>query len=414
MSKDTKYIRKRKRKYGYAYLIEIPYTDETGAPKRFTETIKVIDYGSEQAAFLAAKKIRNDALIDIQSGRLRRSFPTVSNLYQRKWQLMPLSVNTHEKQDAIYAAAIAPYGDKLINDITIEDIQICVNQYAESHSDDAVKRLMTVWRQIYKACLILGYDIPDKTTAVIVPKSKVVTKKKDVRMSYDDFKTVLDGLLTYNGCETYDRRGIWFMLMIMYYTGCRPAEALALTADDITDEYISITKSVGSTTKQKRQIIPPKTEASIRRVPVSPELVPILHALKQWSRHRYLLADIKGDLRDIDEVSNTIHLVARKHGVRFNAYMLRHLMSTELLHRGDSVVARDLLGHTSFSMTLDYARSTDDQLLEAIIDRSLAETQPKNRNLTQPHTAILRQYQVRRIIAVLLTILDIKRFSWDR
>ena len=159
--------------------------------------------------------------------------------------------------------------------------------------------------------------------------------------------------------------------------------------------------------------MPPKTEASNRRIPVSPELAQILAQLKAWSRHEYLLADERGDLRDIDEVSNTIHLVARKHGVKFNAYMLRHLMSTELLHRGDSVVARDLLGHTSFSMTLDYARSTDDQLLEAIIDRSLAENQPKNRNHTQPHTAILRQYQMRRIIAVLLTVIDIKHFSGD-
>ena len=411
MAKDTKYIRRRKRSYGYAYLIEIPFTDETGSLRRFTETVKVIDYGSEKSALLAAQQIRNNALIDIQSGKLRRSFPTVANLYRRKWELMPLSINTHEKQDAIYAAAIAPYGDKLINDVTVEDIQMCVNTYAESHSDDAVSRLMTVWRQIYKACTILGYSVADQTQAVIVPKSKVISRRKDVRMSYEDFKTVLDGLLTYNGGETYDRRGIWFMLQIMYYTGCRPAEALALTADDITDQYISITKAVGSTTKDKRQIVPPKTEASIRRVPVSPQLLPILHDLKRWSQHTYLLADHHGDLRNIDEVSNTIHLVAKKHHVKFNAYMLRHLMSSELLHRGDSVVARDLLGHTSFSMTLDYARSTDDQLLEAIRDRSLAENQPKNRHHSTPPVTIQRQYQMRRIIAVLLTVITIKEFS---
>lgn len=411
MAKDTKYIRKRKRSYGYAYLIEIPFTDEAGNLRRFTETVKVIDYGSEKSALLAAQKIRNDALLDIQSGKLRRSFPTVANLYRRKWELMPLSINTHEKQDAIYTAAIAQYGDKLINDVTVEDIQMCVNTYAECHSDDAVSRLMTVWRQIYKACTILGYSVADQTQAVIVPKSKVISRRKDVRMSYDDFKTVLDGLLTYNGGETYDRRGIWFMLQIMYYTGCRPAEALALTADDITDQYISISKAVGSTTKDKRQIVPPKTEASIRRVPVSPQLLPILHDLKKWSCHKYLLADQHGDLRNIDEVSNTIHLVAKKNHVRFNAYMLRHLMSSELLHRGDSVVARDLLGHTSFSMTLDYARSTDDQLLEAIRDRNLAESQPKNSRHSVPPVTIHRRYQIRRFTAVLLTVIDIKRYS---
>lgn len=181
MSKDTKYIRKRRRKYGYAFLIEIPFQDENGNARRFTETVKVVDYGSEKTALLAAQKIRNDALHDIQSGKLRRSFPTVGNLYRRKWQLMPLSVNTREKQDAIFNKAILPYENTLINDLTVEDIQLCVNQYAESHSDDAVSRLMTVWRQIFKACTILGYDVPDKTQAVIVPKSKVVTQPKNMR-----------------------------------------------------------------------------------------------------------------------------------------------------------------------------------------------------------------------------------------
>ena len=230
-------------------------------------------------------------------------------------------------------------------------------------------------------------------------------------MDYNDFIAVLNGLLTYGGAETYDHRGIWFMLQIMYYTGARPAEVLALTADDIADGYITISKAVGSTTKKKRQIVPPKTEASNRRIPVSPELAKILAQLKAWSRHEYLLADERGDLRDIDEVSNTIHLVARKHGVKFNAYMLRHLMSTELLHRGDSVVARDLLGHTSFSLTLAYARSTDDQIRDAISHRTIAESQPKNERHQTPRDATVRRYQFRRLTAVLLTVIEIKAFS---
>ena len=67
MAKDTKYIRKRKRKYGTAYLIEIPYKDEEGAQKRYTATVKVLDFGDEKTAMIAAQRIRNEALNDIQS-----------------------------------------------------------------------------------------------------------------------------------------------------------------------------------------------------------------------------------------------------------------------------------------------------------------------------------------------------------
>lgn len=410
MAKDTKYIRKRKRKYGTSYLIEIPYKDEEGAQKRYTATVKAIDYGDEKTALIAAKRIRNEALNDIQSGKLKRSFPTIKSLYRQKWELMPLSINTHEKQDAIYNSAIKPLESKYIDEITISDIQLSVNQYAQDHSQDAVSRLMTVWRQIFKCALILGYDVPDRTEAVIIPKSKIVTQHRDVRMNIEDFQIVLGELKK----GTYNHVAIYYMLLIMYYTGCRPAEALALTADDISDMYIRINKAVGSTKDKKRQIVPTKTESSVRKLPVASELIPILSDLKKWSKHKFILSFEDGSLADIDEVSNMIHMIAKRKNVHFNAYMLRHLMSSELLHKGDSVIARDLLGHTSFSMTLDYARSTDQQILEAVAGRSLAEIQPKNKSHQLPPVAIKKVYQIMRLCAVLRFLAYFKGFSEER
>ena len=407
MAKDLKYIRKRKRKYGTAFLIEIPYKDEEGTQKRFTATVKVLDYGDEKTALIAAQRLRNDALNDIQSGKLKRSFPTIKSLYRQKWELMPLSINTHEKQDAIYNSAIRPLESKYIDEVTVSDIQLSVNQYAEDHSQDAVSRLMTVWRQIFKCALILGYDVPDRTEAVIVPKSKIVTQHRDVRMNTEDFLTVLDAL---KESGRYNDRAIYYMLLIMYYTGCRPAEALALTADDISDMYIRINKAVGSTKDKKRQIVPTKTESSIRRLPIASELIPVLNDLKNWSKHKYLLSFESGELADIDDVSDTINKIAKKKHVQFNAYMLRHLMSSELLHKGDSVIARDLLGHTSFSMTLDYARSTDQQILEAVAGRSLAENQPKNKNHQSPPVTVMRTYQILRFCAVVRFCAVLKAF----
>lgn len=407
MAKDTKYIRKRKRKYGTAFLIEIPYKDEEGTQKRYTATVKVLDYGDDKTALIAAQRIRNEALNDIQSGKLKRSFPTVKSLYRQKWELMPLSINTHEKQDAIYSTAICPIEHKYIDEVTVSDIQLSVNQYALDHSQDAVSRLMTVWRQIFKCALILGYDVPDRTEAVIVPKSKIVTQHRDVRMNVEDFLIVLNALME---SGRYNDRVIYYMLLIMYYTGCRPSEALALTADDISDMYIRINKAVGSTSSQKRQIVPTKTESSVRRLPIASELIPVLNELKEWSKHKYLLAFESGELADIDEVSDTINKIAKKKRVHFNAYMLRHLMSSELLHKGDSVIARDLLGHTSFSMTLDYARSTDQQILEAVSGRTLAENQPKNKSHESPPVTMIRIYQIFRLCAVMRFCAYLKAF----
>ena len=174
--------------------------------------------------------------------------------------------------------------------------------------------------------------------------------------------------------------------------------------------YIRINKAVGSTKDKKRQIVPTKTESSVRRLPIASELIPVLDDLKKWSKHKYLLAFESGELADIDEVSDTINKIAKKKHVRFNAYMLRHLMSSELLHKGDSVIARDLLGHTSFSMTLDYARSTDQQILEAVAGRSLAENQPKNKSHKSPSVTTKRLYQIFRFCAAVRFCAYLKAF----
>ena len=95
---------------------------------------------------LYAQKVRNDALQNIESGKLKRRYPTVKFLYRRKWDLIPLSITTREKHDSIYKQTIINLENKFIDEITTEDIQLSLNQYAETHSDDAVKRLQTIWR----------------------------------------------------------------------------------------------------------------------------------------------------------------------------------------------------------------------------------------------------------------------------
>lgn len=391
--KDMRYIRRRLRKNGISYLIEIPYTNQDGTKARFTKTISVNGFETENQALTYAFQVRNQVLTEIQSGRMKTRYPTVKALYKAKFDLLPLSIETKRKQDGIYKVAFSDIENTTIDRVTIADIQTSLNNYALDHSNDAVSRLLTVWRQIYKAAFIMEYDIPDLTRSVVLPRSKKVTSKRPVELSIDDFRAVLAYL---KASDTYINTGLYYMLVIMYYTGCRPAEVLALTRDDIGKDSIYICKAVGSTTKEKCQIVPPKTESSIRYVPIAPALHPEIDAMLEWSKYDYVLADENGSLRDIDNVSNTIRLAARKCGVRFNAYMLRHLMSTELLHAGNSVIARDLLGHTSFSMTLDYARSTDRQLYDAIANRSLAESQPKNTCHDAPELTIVRQYAIMR------------------
>lgn len=369
MSKE-KYIRLRKGKKSSKYEIGIPYFDDDGNRHYYSATVSLTDFdGNKKLALAYAKKLRNEAEQKLATKKPRSS-ASVGFLYSKKFELLPMSVKTKEKHDGLYNQSISKYANVRLRDITVEDLQTCLNDFALTHTRETTKRVLSLWRQIYKTASLLELDVEDITTRVIVPKSKITKPKKSVVFELEDFQRILDGLLTYGKSDAYNNRAIWFMLNIMYYTGCRPAEALALTRSDIQKDYISINKAVGSSTSSKRVIVPTKTEASNRQVPISSNLAPILSDLLAWSKYEYLLADENGELFEINHVSNQIHLIAKKYGVHFNSYMLRHLMSSELLARGDSVIARDLLGHTSFGMTLDYARVSSSDIKKAIDNRN--------------------------------------------
>lgn len=163
------------------------------------------------------------------------------------------------------------------------------------------------------------------------------------------------------------------MLIIMYYCGFRPSEVLALSKSDIDldRKEISISKAVGCNYTEKRVIIPAKTAQSVRKTPIPDALLPQLSAIIEQTETDYLFLDQQGRFLDIDEVSDYIHRVSKSCGIPFNAYMLRHLYATDLVKTTDARTAQDLLGHASFSMTLDYARSSKDDREQAVKDRKL-------------------------------------------
>ena len=144
---------------------------------------------------------------------------------------------------------------------------------------------------------------------------------------------------------------------------------MALNYDDFDKESktLYINKSVGSTGTETRQIITTKTIESIRYVPCTDELIAILNSLRAYSSSSPMIIAHDGKPYEISVISNHISLVSKKCGIKFNAYMLRHLFSTTLYREGvNQAVIRDLMGHTSSSMTLGYANTTEEDRKKAI------------------------------------------------
>lgn len=342
-------------------------------------------------ALEAACRIRNDTLDKFKQGFCLNKTLTVEECFNKEKDLFPLSYKSKERHQSTFKHAIKAYHlDGIdISKLSASQLQQSLIKYAKTNSQGCVNDALTIWRRIYQIAAMEGLSVTDKTKMLQPIKSKVITKKRDVTISHEDFDQFCIALLNYNKVQKefsfkdqFRNQAIWFMLQIMLYTGLRPSEVMALSREDIhiTDDtqlkdysLISVSKAVGSTADHKQQIVPPKTKTSNRQVPITSDLKPILVNLLAWSHNDPLLADFNGNPFDIDFVSNYIHLVSKSCGIKFNAYMLRHLFSTDLFH--DHVnprVVQDLMGHSSQSMSLYYARSSEEDRITALQNRRLS------------------------------------------
>ena len=369
---DNSSIYERKGKNGITLQIILRYGDPKNR-KTFTKTIKVSDYPSKKDAYAVARMIRDKARLDISVGRvIENSTPTVKWFFDKELELSGFSIKTKAKHKTLYDNSIIQFADVPLDKIKTSDIQKSIIEFAESHSNDRIQRLISVWRAIYHTASMLEYEITDKTIALKNVKSKLVSTPRNTSIDLETFALFCDELLKYNskdGVPCKMSQDAWYMLQIMRWTGCRTAEVLALNWDDFDAENktLYINKSVGSTGSETRQIITTKTTKSIRYVPCTDELIAILNSLRAYSSSSPMIIAQDGKPYEIDIISNHISLVSKKCGIKFNAYMLRHLFSTTLYREGvNQAVIRDLMGHASSSMTLGYANTSEDDRKKAI------------------------------------------------
>lgn len=369
--KKEKYISLYRDKY-----LVIRISTKTGM---FNQTVTITDYPTPAQAMNAAIAIRDAALAERHTEKLVAHTPTVKEVFEATFEMFGYSIKTWNKHIGLYNASICQFESVEIKKLTAAEIMKSITAFAQDHSDATVTRLISVWHSIFQAAQMMGYPVVDHSLTVKAnrPKSKVVAEQRDVMASDEDIETFLDYLQSYNSTSIrgrYNARMVEMIVYTMLYTGCRPAEAIALTQDDVnllTDE-ISINKSVGSThTDSGKTIRTTKTRQSRRTIPIAQPLKDKLLPYLQDHPFDLLFCDEKGNPLEINWLSNYVHLVSKKAKVHVTLYMLRHKFSTDLLKIADLRTVQDLMGHESGSMTVSYARSTDDERKNAIDSRRL-------------------------------------------
>ena len=143
-------------------------------------------------------------------------------------------------------------------------------------------------------------------------------------------------------CKT-NYRGLAFLIGL--YCGLRRGEILALTTDDIhiEERYIVVNKQM-----QEGKIVPPKTEAGIRNVPIVDVLYVCLKDV-DFSKHERLFPIKEHALRE--HFQNALK-ASGLDGMGFTIHCLRHTYATRCAENNvNRVVAQKWVGHSTADMT---------------------------------------------------------------
>ena len=340
-------------------------------------TFRFEQYTTAGACWSAAIQARDTILRSLEANSIIFEEPTVEELYKRRTDYIVLSKESQRKHDIIFKHGVGSLANRKISSITAADIQRSLNTYGENHSTSAVKHLLSIWRQIYKVCAIEELPVPDKTQAVVNYESKMIPKKRETRITHEQFQQFIDCLSKYgtdSKVTRYRCEAIYYALMIQLYAGLRPQEAYALYREDIDLErgLLHIRRRCGTTASEERQIITLKTKDSSADVPIADALKPYLIEMLSRYRTEPLLADYDGLPFDTKVVCTLIKNVSEKAHIHFTQYMLRHLFAKEMSQVTDVKTLQSLMRHARADMSLYYSWSNDDELKEAVNKRNLS------------------------------------------
>jgi integrase len=207
-----------------------------------------------------------------------------------------------------------------------------------STTANTVGQLMTVLKQAEEQGII------PKVPIVKVPKGAPLRA-----VSREDLLTVRDVQAIAAASPDWMRS----MILVAAGTGLRVSEVCALRVEDIGTDVVRVRRQMG----RKGKTIPPKSEKSIRDVPVAGW---VMEEITSWlldhpDQDGWVWVRKSGRPHDRNSATHALRaVVARYGGRKLTWHDFRHFFASALIHSGVPVPAvQKAMGHASPSTTLE-------------------------------------------------------------
>ena len=224
---------------------------------------------------------------------------------------------------------------------------------------------------------------------VRVPKYQLTVSdlKEAVNNVGDKFLTV-DELRTFlNYGIVHEELPMSVLFHVLFYTGCRVSEALALQPSDIDFNRNEILFYKQTSVKGKSKdfrIETTKTVSSARRVPVTPlvieKLQQLINALDEMRKHHrfsieepYLFVYLDSTKRGVpyrrEYVNDHVKRCVDRAGINkpFHTHLARHTMASLVAEYCSWDVLKDRLGHTDRTTSKIYRHITSNEKIKPLL-----------------------------------------------
>ena len=282
--------------------------------------------------------------------------------YARRWLQTTKavkSINTRLMyENALEKHIIPEVGDLYFDEITLSDLQGIINKRAEHY--ETCNKIRLTLRQIFTAAQDEGIKSDVKAGKLVLPP-KIKNEKR--ALTKDEKKAIFD-------CDTWTEEMKVFV-HLLFYTGIRREEALALTPQDL--DFISNEVTINKTLifDHNAPILQKmtKSSASTRKVPLPAVFLPelasyadgkkILFPAPRFKRDEYMSQSsyVKfwaGIIRHLTPLAPTAK--------DLTAHIFRHNYATILHYSGISIKkAAQIMGHSNTQMIMEVYAHLDDQ-----------------------------------------------------
>jgi integrase len=286
--------------------------------------------------------------------------------------------NTQREYTHIYNQDISPYiGRRCINTFVKSDIQRIIDLASDRGLGyERQHKIKVILTDMFQRAIEDSLMVNNPAKGVIIRAKKVVNARALTLDEQKEFFAAAEGTFYCN------------FFYVAVNTGMRPGELYALQLDDVhfDEGYIDVNKTLVyqkylSDDRKTYHVEPPKTQQSVRKVPINSkcreylerqfELKRIVANYKPKEQNDYLFVTKYNTRMNGQILRQAIETIVNKINydkeddlfARFKGHTFRHTFATRCFEAGiEPKVIQNYLGHASLKMTMDlYTHVTDDK-----------------------------------------------------